>query len=191
MRLKPKNLIWRSLSKLVEILSVRTRVEFCGHSFINISKNKIHCCLTEYQNPYEQYRLDFFHVVNEKRQSPPEYAELDDLKLLNDGDCFALAMLVDGVPPFRVNLWLHHRSNFDDNQCTPAYCQHINGRDFLNRRIEIIKHVESKYRQLYTGNQMSTIRSMGIDPYLRPICKLSIAAGAVFESYPYFPRTHG
>uniref|UniRef100_A0A158P4J7 Uncharacterized protein n=1 Tax=Tetranychus urticae TaxID=32264 RepID=A0A158P4J7_TETUR len=162
-------------------------------SITGIPLNKIHGCLTEYQEPYSQHLdVSVFGVFNIERQDPPESDELDDLKLLNDGDCYAVSIsFQDREPPFRVNLWLHHHSNFDDDQCTPSYCQHINGRDFLNRRIEIMKNGEQKYRQLYTGNQMSTIRSMNIEPYLIPSCKLHIAGRAILGSYPYFSRTHG
>uniref|UniRef100_T1K2E2 Uncharacterized protein n=1 Tax=Tetranychus urticae TaxID=32264 RepID=T1K2E2_TETUR len=155
-------------------------------SITGIPLNKIHGCLTEYQDPYEQYRLAVFPVVNEKRQSP---SELDDLKLLRDGDCFALSMLFQNrEPPFRVNLWLYHRSNFDDDQCTPSYCQHINGRAFLNRRIEIIKYGEPKYGEYYDGDTRSTIRSMGIQPYMDPICSFQFYDR---PRHPYYPRTHG
>uniref|UniRef100_T1K2E5 Uncharacterized protein n=1 Tax=Tetranychus urticae TaxID=32264 RepID=T1K2E5_TETUR len=131
-------------------------------------------------------RVEFFF---NRRNTPNRYYDFNHLKILNDGDCYALEMSFENhEPPFHVNFFLHSRSNFDDNQCTAQYCQHINGRDFLNRRAEIIKYGEPKFGEFWDGDARSTIRSMGIQPYMEPRC-----SSRVYERFfhPYYPRTHG
>ncbi|XP_015781820.1 uncharacterized protein LOC107359767 [Tetranychus urticae] len=131
-------------------------------------------------------RDEFFR---NKRNTPNEYYDFNRLKILNDGDCYALGMYFENhEPPFHVNLELYNRSNFDENRCTAWYCPHINGRDFLNRRVEIIKYGEPKFGEFWDGDATSTIRSMGIQPYMDPIC-----SSRVFDRprHPYYPRTHG
>ncbi|XP_015782254.1 uncharacterized protein LOC107360143 [Tetranychus urticae] len=124
-----------------------------------------------------------------KRNTPTGYHDFDHLKILNNGDCYALEMTFENYePPFHVNLFLYNRSSFDDNQCTAQYCQHINGRDFINRQVEIIKYGEPKYGEFWDGDARSTIRSMGIQPYMDPICSFQVYDRL---RHPYYPRTHG
>uniref|UniRef100_T1L5D1 Uncharacterized protein n=1 Tax=Tetranychus urticae TaxID=32264 RepID=T1L5D1_TETUR len=127
-----------------------------------------------------------------KRNTPNDvygYYDFNRLKILNDGDCYALVMCtLTYEPPFHVGLRLCRRSNFDENQCTAWYCQHINGRDFLNRRVKIFKYGEPKFGEFWDGDARNTIRSMGIQPYMEPIC-----SSRVYERFfhPYYSRTHG